>query len=75
MILLFLKLVQDEFGGQRTHMYKDACDSGEILFGQAFMNALRGTPYYDELSGSLHDTFYTNDVYKIESAIDFLTSK
>jgi hypothetical protein len=73
-VIEFLQLVEQECGGMRRHMFNDAMDGGQQRFGQAFMNALRGSPYYDLLSGTPYDCFYAADDMVYE-AIDWLTRK
>lgn len=71
----FLKLVQEEYpGAVRTHTYCDQINS-KLRVGQAFMNALRGTPYYDELRGSMYDPFYSSHEVDVHRAIDYLFSR
>lgn len=43
--------------------------------GQAFMNALRGSEYYDKLTGSRYDVFYKDKASQVIEAIDFLCRK
>lgn len=74
-VLEFLALVEEEYPGcPRCHYYKDQCDNG-LRLGQAFMNALRGTPYYDQLTDSRFDPFYSHSPRAIERAMDFLSTK
>lgn len=72
--LEFLALVEEECGGMRRHMFQDQC-AANFRLGQAFVNALRGTKYYDQLSGSLYDPFYKDDQEALSKALDFLTTK
>lgn len=70
----FIKLVQEECGGMRLHLYHDQLTSG-LRVGQAFMNALRGTSYYEQLTGTRLDPFYSENFQDVHKAIDFLTTK
>lgn len=75
-VLEFLQLVQEEYPTEpdRRIIYKKHCDEG-LRFGQAFMNSLRETPYYEQLTGSLVDPFYKNNYSSIMDAIEFLFKK
>ena len=75
MIIEFLQLVEQEYGGMRVHVYKDQTESYDFRRGQAFMNALRGTPYYDALVGTRKDPFFMDNLGAVYDAIDWLTTK
>lgn len=75
-ILMFLELVEQEYPGpKRRHNFQDALDSTDMRIGQAFMNVLRGTEYYEKLSGSPVDPFYGRSAGDVLRAIEFLTTK
>lgn len=76
----FLKLVEEEcplaedsLWDRRIDYFRDQIEKlGWARQGQAFMNALRGTPYYDQLTGSMYDPFYNMRPNAIEKAINFV---
>lgn len=73
MVTEFLALIEQECN---THLVKDYIDRIPTeRVGQAFMNVLRGTPYYDLLTGTIHDPFHHDSIKKVHAAIDFLTTK
>jgi hypothetical protein len=75
-VVEFLTLVEEEYPDQaRVEYYKRACDARTQRFGQAFMNALRGTPYYMELTGTIYDPFYKHSYEANMAAINWLMSK
>lgn len=75
-ILEFLELVQNEHptDPDRRIKYKAQCDAG-LRFGQAFMNALRDTPYYDQLTGTDMDPYYKTTYNSVFDAIEYLFRK
>lgn len=85
-IQMFLSMVDDEERPNnpvvnRRKWFLDKVDltdeRGQKLYrlGQVFMNALRGSKYYDQLSGSQYDTFYKHGTKTVHDAIDWLTTK
>lgn len=71
----FLRLVEQEHGGMRVHRFQDDVESGDQRTGQAFMNALRNTPYFDQLHASDLNPFYLHYESATIRAVDFLTTK
>lgn len=79
-VFAFLDMVEREYPGAdspearkaRQTIYFDQIKSGQFRIGQAFMNALRGTPYYERLKGTSFDPFYRDEIYFVTEAIEFL---
>ena len=82
-IIEFLEMVEAEIPHEETsgisNFSRRAYYTTQVKLGtrpgQAFMNALRGTPYYDQLVGGIHDPFYDFGFAWVQQALDFLTTK
>lgn len=71
-ILAFLELVQEKYPSDPPRPMQYFDNAAKQRLGQAFMNSIRETPYYDQLTGSLYDPFYKDETVDIMNAIEFI---